>query len=90
MDSSNNNNFVIIIGRLHALLPDKAIVIISLMEDSTALVPISELSPGMIENLKMLSEGTVLGIKAHFAKSSSRFCRLCVDRITSMPNKIDA
>jgi hypothetical protein len=83
------HNFVLIIGRLHAFLPDKSIVIVSLMEDSTALIPIGELSPGMKDNLKMLSEGTVLGIRAQFVKSSSRFCRLRADRITSLSNKID-
>jgi hypothetical protein len=80
-------NRIMLLARLHSHIPEKHIIIVSLLNDSTALVPIFYCSDVLEENLKTLTKDDMVGIVAHFDKSSSDFCRVYADKISLLANR---
>lgn len=76
------NRFVVL-GYFHSLLEDKKVLIVSLPDDSEALLPFS-ITKNFIDNLKLLSPGDLVGITGCFVKSNGKFCKLHAEKVTFM------
>lgn len=75
-------NRMVILGRFHSYLDDKNILIISLPEDESALIPITLFGNKLNENIKFLSYGDLVGVTAHFVKSKGKFCKIQAEKVT--------
>lgn len=75
-------NRMVIMGRFHSYLEDKNVLIISLPEDDTALIPIALWGHKLNENIKLLSYGDLVGVTAHFVKSKGKFCKIQAEKVT--------
>lgn len=75
-------NRMVILGRFHSYLDDKHILIISLPEDESALIPITLWGNKLNENIKFLSYGDLVGVTGHFVKSKGKFCKIQAEKVT--------
>lgn len=76
------NRFVVL-GYFHSLIEDKKVLILSLPDDSDALLPFS-ITKNFIDNLKLLSPGDLIGVTGGFVKSNGKFCKLQAEKVTFM------
>lgn len=77
-------NKMVIMGRFHSYLEDKNVLIISLPEDDTALIPIALWGKELNENIKLLSYGDLVGVTAYFVKGRGKFCKVQAEKVTFM------
>ena len=77
-------NKMVIMGRFHSYLEDKNVLIISLPDDNTALIPIVLWGKKLNENIKLLSYGDLLGVTAYFVKGKGKFCKVQAEKVTFM------
>ena len=85
-----DDSFIIIQGRIDSYLEDYNILVVSLLNKKKSLVPVTLADTRLIENIKLLSYGDIVGVKAHFVDGNGKYCNIQADTITLMqkPNSV--
>jgi hypothetical protein len=79
-----DDSFIIIKGRVDSYLEDYDILIVSLLNKKKSLIPITLSGTRLKENIKLLSYGDIVGVKAHFENGNGKYCDIQADNITLM------
>ena len=81
---NGNSSNMVIVGRVDSYLEDDNLLIVSLLDNEKALIAITLSGTRLKENIKFLSYGDIVGVKAHFEKSNGKYCNIQADTITLM------
>lgn len=77
-----DDSFIIIQGRVDSYLEEYNILVVSLLNKKKSLVPVTLSGTRLIENIKLLSYGDIVGVKAHFVEGNGKYCNIQADTIT--------
>lgn len=77
-----DDSFIIIKGRIDSYLEEYNILVVSLLNKKKSLVPVTLSGTRLIENIKLLSYGDIVGVKAHFENGNGKYCNIQADNIT--------